>query len=102
MPKNLRKRREKLWKEKKGKCYWCGVETDLPPRGVSHIRLPAITATIDHLRTRFDSSRQSPNNSNEERLVLACLECNAIRGRLNEIIQQDLTIPKVTIYIHGN
>lgn len=90
MSKNIRKRREKLWIEKEGKCYWCGVDTILPPRGVKRYMPPMNLATLDHLRTRMDGDREEPNSTNEERTVLCCWQCNNIRGVLHQKATQNL------------
>lgn len=92
MSKNIRKRRTKLWNEKNGLCYWCGVKTVLPPRG-SNRHLPTNDlATLDHLRTRLDDLRQVPNTTNEERTVLSCWRCNGIRGALLQKPYQTISI----------
>lgn len=92
MSKNIRKRREKLWDEKQGKCYWCGVDTILPPRGATRIEHHDNLATLDHLRSRLKPDRQIPNNTNEERTVLSCWLCNNLRGRLDQLATQEVTI----------
>jgi hypothetical protein len=85
MSAKIRKRREKLWKEVSGKCFWCGVDTVMPERG-KHDALPVENlATIDHLRTRLHKEERSkPNKNNEERTVLACWVCNNLRGILDQ------------------
>lgn len=90
-----RKRRDKLWDAKNGKCFWCGISTILPPRN-ARSGFKANYATLDHLRTRLDPNRRDPNNNNEERSVLACLNCNCLRGRLIQLSQS----PK-HIHING-
>lgn len=103
MSKNVRKRREKLWNEKDGKCFYCGVKTILPVRGVNTRHPPDNLATLDHLRTRLHieydeygepvvGCRHEPNTTNEERTCLACLKCNNIRGILDQKSTQDMTI----------
>lgn len=73
----IKQLRERLWR-KDPRCHWCGVETILPigdPRSFqSH------TATIDHLRSKFDGDRTVPNMEYERRRVLACLKCNGERS----------------------
>jgi hypothetical protein len=92
MSKNIRKRREKLWKEHQGKCHWCGIDTVLPPRGQARIEHRNDLATLDHLRSRLHSSRKIPNNTNEERTCLSCWHCNNVRGRLDQLSTQEITI----------
>ncbi len=92
MSKNIRKRRERLWTENEGKCYWCGILTILPLRGTTKTSHRDDLATLDHLRTRLDGNRQEPNDSNEERTVLACWKCNGIRGQLSQNSHQTVSI----------
>lgn len=92
MSKNIRKRRDKLWQDKKAQCYWCRIETILPPRGATRIEHKDNLATLDHLRSRLKPNRQEPNTTNEERTVLSCWKCNNIRGRLDQLVTQEITI----------
>jgi|2_EtaG_2_1085320.scaffolds.fasta_scaffold12574_5 hypothetical protein len=79
-----KRRRLNLW-DTDPSCYWCGIETVMPPDGISSRGdIPDNEATIDHLRTKFDSTRLDPNHSNEERTVLSCRKCNWERGRESE------------------
>ncbi len=93
MSAKIRKRREKLYKEVSGKCFWCGVGTVMPERG-KHDAIPVENlATIDHLRTRLhQEERSKPNTTNEERTVLACWACNNTRGNLDQKSTEVLTI----------
>ena len=93
MSKNIRKRREKLWNEEGGKCHWCSRETSLPPKGEAKVIPTPDLATLDHLRTRLDKNRQEPNVNNEQRTLLACWQCNNLRGRLHQLV----TMPMITI-----
>lgn len=80
----LKHRLRRLW-EKDPRCHWCGKPTFLiltPPGvdfniGKQHPKM----ATIDHLRSRYDSTRKerSPED-NEPRTVLACHACNDKRN----------------------
>jgi hypothetical protein len=88
----LRKRREKLWVKENGKCYWCGCLTILPDRGEHFPIAPDNLATIDHLRSRLQQSRQEPNHGVEERTVLACFQCNHLRGLLDQKSNQVVTL----------
>jgi hypothetical protein len=89
MSKNVRKRRDKLWTEKHGKCFWCGINTILPHKGENRNQYDANLATLDHLRSRLEMSRHEPNFSNEERTVLSCLLCNHTRGRIAQMLTQN-------------
>jgi hypothetical protein len=72
----VRKRREKLW-QADPHCHWCGCLT-VPPSGAAKMkRIPKNMATLDHLRSRYDSSRGSDC---EEATVLACWQCNQRRS----------------------
>lgn len=86
MSKQIRKRKEKLWREKNGKCYWCNRDTVIPPSN-ANLRCKPETATIDHLRTKLMKNRKQPNYTNEERTVLSCFECNQVRGILDEKVR---------------
>jgi len=79
--KNRRKRLIKLWTEDPH-CYYCKRKTvivlmapeERMPRRFSNYPL---RATLEHLRSRLNPSRQEPiSNGNEQRIVLACNECN--------------------------
>lgn len=81
--KSLKKRRERLWIENDGICKYCGIKTILPEQNNLNY-LPKNLATVDHLINKLEEKRQVPNHSNEIRSVLACRECNFIRGKLDE------------------
>lgn len=83
MSRKIRTRRENLWKQDPH-CYWCGCLTVPPPKRRKNKVFVDNEATLDHLRTRFNSSRQEPNHSNEQRTVLACRKCNGLRGKQSE------------------
>ena len=86
---SIKRRRNNLWNQEGGKCFWCGCETTLPPDGqMSRItrNIPDNEATIDHLRTRFDENRQEPGNGQETRTVLSCRKCNNERGKEREML----------------
>lgn len=103
MSKNIRKRRERLWIENKGVCFYCGITTELPKRGSNPKKKPLNLATLDHLRTRLHIAydvdgnplpgcRHEPNNTNEERTVLSCWSCNQVRGIMDQKSTQPITI----------
>lgn len=87
--KSKRKRRENLWINEDGKCYWCGRETFLPPKGDPKALPSPDWATVDHIRTRLDKNRRDQNIENAPRTVLACWECNNLRGRLHQLAIQE-------------
>lgn len=85
-------REHRRWKERRWRedprCAFCRVVTILrwePPKGLPHgdprKRPPSNLATIDHLRDRYDPTRQEPMRGRPEvRRVLACWKCNHERG----------------------
>ena len=78
----LRRRKRKLYRRQKGRCFWCGCQMRFPPSG--HTERPEATmATIEHLDDRFSPLRGKFSNG-VERTVLACLKCNQKRGRESE------------------
>lgn len=69
-------RRMICWVRQGGLCYYCRVPTTLPTLNVGH---PTdTTATLEHLRDRFDTSRGVDNG--REHTVMACHKCNHTRG----------------------
>lgn len=92
MPKKLRKRREALWIQFDKKCYWCGVETIFPESGNAKGPQVGNMATVEHLRSKFTRERYEPNHSNEQRLVLACLQCNGLRAKMEGRAQQPFQV----------
>lgn len=78
--KNRRKRLIKLWTEDPH-CHYCKRKTVLVlmapeermPRRFSNYPL---RATLEHLRSRLHPERQEPVSNGEQRIVLACNECN--------------------------
>lgn len=75
--KRLQRRREKLF-ARNPYCHWCGVKL-VRVTGPKIKYFPPNAATIDHLRSRLDPSRDG-NGWGEIRTVLACRECNYKRG----------------------
>lgn len=92
------RRRRALWIQQGGRCHWCKCPmlhwndlradpTKVKKHGVRSTNgsekikdMPATLATIDHLRDRFDPTRQEPPINQEQRWVLACWQCNTDRG----------------------
>lgn len=77
------RRKEILFERQNGRCFWCNCAMLLLPKGGAtkrHQSNKANLATIDHLRSRYNSSRQEPSKNKEERTVLACHKCNNERG----------------------
>lgn len=72
----LRKRLEKLHRQRGGKCHWCGCVTLLRARG-DKTPNRSVDATIDHLDSRLSGRRGQVEG---ERTVLACYQCNNDRG----------------------
>jgi hypothetical protein len=64
-----------LWKRWEGRCYWCDCETYIYPDNGHKDQ-----ATKDHLRDRYNVTRWDVGVAGEERIVLACFECNQERG----------------------
>lgn len=82
---DIKKRRTRLYVESNGLCNYCGTKTEFP-KGEENDGTPTL-ATIDHLYSRFNPYRWTPNLSNEKRHVLSCFRCNQMRARLEEIVQ---------------
>jgi len=80
-----KRRRAALWRQQQGKCHWCGEammhwnDWYAQHRDAKGGWQPPRLATIDHLRDRFDPTRQIPARGSQ-RLVLACRQCNHQRG----------------------
>lgn len=78
---HIKRRRAKLFAQQRGKCHWCGrkcINSTEPP--VHGKRMAPNRATLDHLRDRFDPTRQDPPRRGESRYVMACSNCNHKRG----------------------
>lgn len=76
------KRRKRLFKENPF-CVYCGIKTILLPNKGRRGKKwqPNNLATIEHIYTRFDPRRRTPNVNNERRHVLACYKCNHEKGQ---------------------
>lgn len=73
------RRKYQLWL-RDPRCYWCGKVTVI--LDLTKIKKPPLNlATLDHLRSRLNEERGSDHKVNT---VLACLECNQNRGRMEE------------------
>ena len=77
-------RQNRAWKIRRMQeapyCHWCRRRVYLVPEGCTTVRDD--TATVDHLRSKFDASRQEPLRiPNELRKVLACYRCNQLRAQ---------------------
>ena len=80
MPKGRKgqsKRREGLFKEHPF-CYWCNCKL---VRCCKQNRKKPNVATIDHLRSKLDPSRQMIDYSQNPRTVLSCSKCNQERAK---------------------
>ncbi len=77
-----RKRRYKktLFREQNGRCVYCDIEMILT-FDASKLRTPSPMnmATFEHLDDRFSDERGTHNG--ERRIVLACNQCNNLRGK---------------------
>lgn len=95
------KKRVVLWHEQGGLCYWCHSPTILVEPGGKN-RLPPNAATVEHLRSRLDPTRQEPARDQERRLVMACLSCNSVRGS-REQAERDARLSKQELWLrNGN
>ena len=75
-------------------CHWCRRRVYLLPTGSTQQRDD--TATLDHLRSRFDASRHEPLQiPQERRRVLACFRCNQLRGQ-REVRQENVLRNRVS------
>ena len=88
----MRKKQQRmfnLWQQNNC-CHWCHEPTVLVFRSEKHqtgtdkIPFRKDEAALDHLYPRFHPKRQIPNTRNEQRIVLACWECNHERGKQQE------------------
>lgn len=75
-------KRQKLFKAQDGEGHYCHKPMQIEVQ--SGGRLPNNYATIEHLRDRFDPTRNEPNHQQDKRIVLACNKCNNDRGRERE------------------
>lgn len=81
--KRRRYKKNKLYKMQDGKCHWCGLEMILQHGEIPrHDRPHPRRATFEHLDDRWSARRGKIRG--QRRIVLACYECNAKRGRERE------------------
>lgn len=81
-PKHRKLRRHNLW-QADPRCHWCGRHTLLP--GTPGLKAAAgITATLDHLYSRFH-----PERGRDSATVLSCAPCNAGRSRRENLVFRD-------------
>lgn len=82
--KRLRKQRERLWRTNPH-CYYCGNLTELPPH-MQHLKNQKDHyATIEHIYSKYNPLRRTPNTTMEQRHVLACYKCNQEKARQDEL-----------------
>lgn len=77
-------RRKRLFEKQNGKCHYCKCNMlhmfKVPPG----MKRPDNICTIEHLRDRFDPTRQEPNHHHEQRWVAACNKCNHEQNKKRE------------------
>lgn len=83
-----KRRRNYLFGKQNGKCHWCGCAmihwNDVKADPAKQAKNPPKNlATLDHLRDRNHPGRAIPANG-EQRLVIACWQCNFDRGKTSE------------------
>lgn len=87
MPKSaisVKRRREKLYHQQNGLCYYCQCEMLFMFKVPSHQARAPNLCTIEHLRDRFDPTRREPNYGMEQRWVAACNQCNHEKNKERE------------------
>lgn len=82
----VRRRRETLWWEQDGKCFYCDKKTKLP-NGLSHGRLRNYHATVDEIVPLSAGGGRKMDNQ-----VMACFECN--NGRSDQPADQFLIMKR--------
>jgi hypothetical protein len=95
---NKKKRREALFREQDGKCYWCDRQMLMPkvyptPDGSN---LPVDLCTLDHLFDRRHPLRSTAARG-EKRYVAACWQCNHDRGFVSMSLAQWLDAQPASI-----
>src|SRR5271154_1934416 len=79
--KQFKKRRKSLFEKQNGLCHYCKCKMLLIFAVPPGRKKPDNLCTIEHLRDRFDPTRQEPNYNREQRWVAACNKCNNERNR---------------------
>lgn len=82
-----RRRRERLFAEQDGKCFWCGCDMELIVS--TDGRLPPHAATTDHLYPRNSFERRYHRASG---YVCACFRCNNTRSDAEFLPMMDVLI----------
>lgn len=77
-------RRRNLWLANPC-CHWCGTGTCLPEEP-NQGGVTKVVATVDHLYSRY---YPLPPADREMHTVLACLPCNAMRARRENLVFRD-------------
>jgi hypothetical protein len=79
---NLRKR---LYNQNPN-CPFCGIKMILPEDVELKTKTyPDNLCTIEHIYSKFNPLRQTPNTNGERRRIVCCKKCNMIRGREEEL-----------------
>ncbi len=82
-------KRDKLFKEQHGKCYYCQCEM-IKVDNKHFGRNPPNLATFEHLDGKFSKERGA--RQGERRVVLACHTCNQCKGREQEVSVEIYTL----------
>jgi hypothetical protein len=84
----IKRRRLRLYREQKGKCYYCKCQMSLELEIPKHRKAPLDQCTIEHLFDRFDPRRGKVKG--QACWVAACWKCNNERSqrRCREFIEQ--------------
>jgi hypothetical protein len=74
----------RMFEQQGGLCWYCKCLMVLVRGRADGIVLDPKIATFEHLISRLNPDKGLPNHSNEQRLVLACFECNQERSKLDQ------------------
>ncbi len=72
-----KRRRERLYEEQDGKCYYCGCPTIIINYTKNPDKFPDNLATLEHLDNKLSKDRKPGEPA---RVVMACYRCNQERG----------------------
>jgi len=72
-----RKKRDRLFREQNGVCYWCHMPMTRMARTAPGAVVPHYTLTLDHVPSRVIAKM----NGVKSKLVAACLACNLRRAQ---------------------